>query len=409
MKNTFWLAWKLWWTRQTLFGGSAPLSLVGLVLGVGSLVASMAVLSGFESTLRSAMADVTGHVTVMKRGRVQDPYEEIEGRIKKLEPTLLSTMRFTYIEAIAAKSGQVLGVVVQGVDVTKMKEVLRLENRLIDGSLDFASAGPTPGALLGKGVARKLGVSIGDRIRVVVPISKELDPSQFTRQMAEFVVKGILDLGKYEWNQRFILTDLKSSQQLAKVTEDRYTGLILRFSDIEYARTAAFHLNQELGSAYYIRDWRDANENLFEAVRYERVIIFFVVLVIVIVSAFNVSSTLFVNVVRRYADIAILRAIGMSKRKVLQIYSIQGLILGGIGLIFGVIFGLILCFLFSYYQTRLGLIDGAVYKVDSIQVELRWIDLLAVSLSTLMICFLATLAPARRGARLEPIEGLRHG
>lgn len=409
MKTTFWLAWKLWWTRQTLFGGSAPLSLLGLILGVASLVASMAVLSGFESTLRSAMADVTGHVTVMKRGRVQDSAEKTEERIRKIEPTLLNAMRFTYVEALVAKNGQILGVMIQGVDSQKVKEVLNFESRLQSGSTDFSSVEGSPGALIGQGIARKLNLKVGDRFKVVVPITKDLDPSQFTRQMGEFVVKGILDLGKYDWNQRFIMTDIKVSQHLAQVPEERYTGLILKFSDIHYARTAAFHLNEELGSSYYIRDWRDINENLFEAVKYERVVIFFVVLVIVIVSAFNVSSTLFVNVVRRYSDIAILKALGMSKKQVLQIYSIQGLILGALGLGFGILLGLILCGLFSYYQTRLGLISGDVYKVDSIHVEVRWIDLFFVSLSTLAICFMATLAPARRGARFQPVEGLRYG
>ncbi|MBK7962635.1 MAG: ABC transporter permease [Bdellovibrionales bacterium] len=409
MKTTVWLAWKLWWTRQTLFGGSAPLALLGLVLGVASLVASMAVMSGFESTLKEAMSDVTGHVTVMRRPRSLDPWQELEARLKALEPTLESTMRFTYVEAIAAKKGQVLGVMIQGVDPERVHSVLHFDNRLKEGQIDFSSGDGKSGALVGQGVARRLGLKVGDHFKVIVPLTKELDPSQFTRQMSEFVVKGILDLGKYDWNQRFILTDLKSSQALAQMPPERYTGLTLKFKDIDYARTAAFHLSQEMGSQYFIRDWRDVNENLFEAVKYERVVIFFVVLVIVIVSAFNVSSTLLVNVVRRYSDIAILKALGLSQKKILQIYSMQGLILGGCGLVAGILLGFFLCFLFSIYQTKLGLISGDVYKVEAIHVEIRMIDLFVVSLCTLVICFLATLAPARRGARLEPVEGLRYG
>lgn len=409
MKTTLWLAWKLWWTRQTLFGGSAPLALIGLVLGVASLVASMAVMSGFESTLKTAMADVTGHVTIMKRPRTQEPWQELEAKIRHLEPTLESAMRFIYVEAIVARKGQVLGVMVQGLDPERVQTVLHFQNRLREGRFDFSAVHGIPGAMIGQGVARRLGLKIGDRFRAIVPLANDIDPSQFTRQMAEFVVQGILDLGKHDWNQRFILTDLKSSQHLAQFSEDRYTGLTLKFKDINYARTAAFHLAQELGSTYFIRDWRDVNENLFEAVKYERVVIFFVVLVIVIVSAFNVSSTLLVNVVRRYSDIAILKALGLSKKRVLQIYSAQGLILGALGLGCGILLGLILCFLFSVYQTKLGLISGDVYKVESIQVEIRAIDLFVVSVSTLLICFLATLAPARRGAQLQPVEGLRYG
>lgn len=409
MRMTLWLAWKLWWTRKTFFGGSAALSLFGLVLGVACLVASMAVMSGFENTLRSAMADVSGHVTVIQRSRSQSPWEETESKIKSVEPSLVSSMRFTYSEGIVAREGQVLGVVIQGLDQDRVKQVLRLEDRLRSGEMRFQKDQQASGALIGLGVAQRLGLSVGDKFKVVVPISHEMDPQQFKRQVGEFIVRGILDLGKHDWNQRFIITDIETSQKLAQVDSSKYTGLLLRFSNLDYARTAAFNLSDKLGSGFYVRDWRDVNENLFEAVKYERVVIFFVVLVIVIVSAFNVSSTLFVNVVRRYSDIAILKSLGLPSAQILRIYSLQGLIIGTFGLFFGILLGFILCGLFSFYQTRLGLISGDVYKIDSIHIDIRMIDLLAVSIATLMICFLATYAPARRGAQLDPVEGLRYG
>ncbi len=396
------LAIKLLFSRRALFGGSAPLALMGLILGVACLIVSMAVMSGFESTLQKAMADVTGHVRLVRTAKPNDDWQVLVDKIKKLEPTLEGATRFASVEAIVAHKGALTGVLIQGVDSEHYSEVLRLQSRLIEGSVDL------PGALIGKGLQKKLQLQVGDEFRVVLPVNNGIDPSSFRRQVGTFKVTGVLDLGKYEWNERFILTDLTATQKLAEIGE-KYTGLILRFKEITHARDAGFHLSQNLGNDYWIRDWRDANENLFDAVNIERIVIFFVVLIIVIVAAFNVSSTLYINVLQRYNDIAIFKTLGLKSSEVLKIFSFQGLLIGSVGLLGGGILGLILCQLFMWGQTHLGLIPGSVYKVDTIQVQIRGMDLLMISVATLTICFLATLSPARKGSKLNPVEGLKYG
>jgi lipoprotein-releasing system permease protein len=259
-----------------------------------------------------------------------------------------------------------------------------------------------------KRIADRVGLKIGDAFRVVMPIPDAVDPGRFERRVVEFQVRGILDMGRTDWNERMIITTLSAAQKLVKIG-DRYSGLLLKFKDIDYARTAAFHLSQQLGSNYLVYDWRDLNENLFEAVQIERPVIFLVVLIIVVVAAFNVSSTLFVNVVQRYADIAILKALGLPQKSILRIFSVQGLFMGGIGLVGGTALGLLLCFAFSALQGALGLTSGAVYKVDAIQVDIRFVDWGVIAVATLLICFLATLAPALRGSKLNPVEGLKYG
>lgn len=378
------------------------MALVGLILGVACLIVSMAVMSGFESTLQKAMADVTGHVRLVRTAQPAEDWQELVERIKKLEPTLEGATRFASIEAIVAHQGALSGVLIQGVDSEQYANVLRLKSRLIEGSVDL------PGALIGKGLQKKLQLKVGDEFKVVLPVSNGIDPTSFRRQVGTFKVSGVLDLGKYEWNERFILTDLAATQKLAEIGS-KYTGLILRFKEISHARKAGFHLSQNLGSDYWIRDWRDANENLFDAVNIERIVIFFVVLIIVIVAAFNVSSTLYINVLQRYTDIAIFKTLGLRSAQVLKIFSFQGLLIGALGLIFGGLLGLILCQLFMWGQLHLGLIPGSVYKIDTIQVQIRWIDLLMISVATLTICFIATLAPAKKGSKLNPVEGLKYG
>lgn len=405
-KSLAWIAWRLLMSRTTLFGGSAPLALVGLVLGVAALVASMAVMSGFEMTLKNAMADVSGHAQVIKRSRINDDWKELEDRIRKIEPTLESSARFVFVEAVMAHSGKISGVLVQGVDADRLDEVLNFKNRVIAGSGTLKGAEPNA-ALIGKGLAKKMSLQEGDRFRVVVPVADAIDPSSFQRKVGQFQVHGILDLGKYEWNERFILTDIGTAQEVAGIG-DRYTGLLMKFADINRARTAALNLSMTLGSPYWVRDWRDSNENLFEAVEVERPGIFFVVLVITLVAAFNISATLFVNVVRRYKDIAILKTIGVSEKDIVKIFVFQGLFLGVIGLGLGFLLGYILSLLFSLAQSKLGLIAGEVYRLDSIDINIRWVDSIAIVIATLLICFIATLAPARRGGKLNPVEGLRN-
>jgi len=409
MRDLFWIAYKLLFSKRTLFGGSAVFSLVGLIMGVGALVASMAVMSGFESTLRSAMSDMTGHVQLVKRATFQEPWQELEARIKKQEPTLVSSVRYLRTEAVLAHQGVIQGVMIQGVDEEHVSEVLNFSSRLLEGKLELsvAEGGKIP-ALIGKRVAQRVGLKVGDTFRVVMPIPDPIDPGRFQRRIAEFQVRGILDMGKSEWNERMIISTLKAAQSLVQIG-DRYSGLLMKFEDINYARTAAFNLSQSLGPNYWVSDWRDLNENIFEAVKIERVVIFFVVLIIIIVAAFNVSSTLFVNVVQRYADIAILKALGLPQKSILRMFSVQGLLMGALGLTLGTLFGLLLCWGFSILQSTMGILSGAVYKVDAIQVEVRFVDWIFIALATMIICFVATLAPALRGSKLNPVEGLKYG
>ncbi|WP_374032578.1 FtsX-like permease family protein [Bdellovibrio bacteriovorus] len=407
MKSSLpWLSWRLLFSRKTMFGGSAPLALLGLVLGVAALVASMAVMSGFENTLKTAMAEVSGHAQVVKRSRFPDDWKELEERIRKAEPTLVSASRFVFIEAVLANKGQISGVLIQGVDTQRVNEVLNFKRRIVSGSDDLNVATDVPLALVGKNLAKKMNLNVGDTFRVVVPVADSVDPSKFQRRVGAFKVQGVLDLGKHDWNERFILSDLKATQDLADIG-DRYSGLLLKFQDVDHAREAAFNLSGVLGAPYWVRDWRDANENLFEAINVERPGIFFVVLVITIVAAFNVSATLFVNVVRRFKDIAILKTVGLSQKDIMKIFVCQGLFMGVVGLVLGFVLGVGIAYLFEFMQGRLSLISGEVYRLENIELQIRFVDGVAICIATLVICLIATIAPARRGAKLEPVEGLR--
>lgn len=398
-----WLSYRLLFSRKILFGGSAPLAFLGLVLGVAALVASMAVMSGFEDTLKYAMADVTGHVQVVRRGRLVDDWSHFAKQLKKIEPDIQAIMRFGYAEAVFAHSGKVSGVLFQGVEAKQLDQVLNIKKRLHEGQLRIA-----PGQVaIGLGLAKKFNLKPEQKIYLVVPLATPFETSGFRRQAKELIVSSIVDFGKNDWNERLILGDLKDLQELTQIG-DRYTGAFIKLKDIDDAKNAANRLSQALGSSYAVMDWYSINRNLFEALDIERVVIFFVVLIIIVVAVFNIASTLYILIRQRFSDIAILKTLGVTKKDILKIFMIQGFFVGFLGTVVGILVGLLLCLGFIFLQHHYGVISGAVYKVDSIGIKIRFIDLFIIALTTVGLCLLATLTPARQGSRLEVVEGLRN-
>ncbi len=407
--TTLWIATKMLFSnRRKILSTTGWISLVGLILGVASLVVSMAVISGFESTLQKNISDVSGHIQIYKMNSEPQSTESLIERIKNIEPDIENLSRFFVTEAVLAHKGKLSGVFLQGVDEEKIGEVLNLKSRIKAGDFGLkTTADGLPQILIGKGIAKDFGLKPGDELRLVVPINTDLDVSQFQRRIGHFRVAGVLDLGKYDYDQRWMFTSLHAAQDLAEIGS-RYSGFLLKLRHPQSAREASMRLSHNLGHDFRVRDWRDINENLFEAVKIEKVVIFFVIFVIVVAAAFNVASSLYINVVRSYPEIGILKALGVSQKKLARIFSIQGVLLGGLGCTLGLVFGFILCFGFTILENQFSILPASVYKVDRIEVQLRGIDLLSIAVATLLICYLATWAPARKAAQMTAVEGLRH-
>ena len=383
-------------------------SLAGLVLGVACLVVSMAVVSGFESTLQRTVSDVTGHLQILPLQGVKDENgSALTEKIKKLEPNYVASARVLWVESVAAHQGKISGTLLEGVDPEEVKEVLSLQKRVIAGQFHLGEEQGVSLAVIGKVLAQKFDLKVGDDFKVVVPLASELDPNSFRRKVGTFRVQGILDFGKFEFDERLIIASLASVQKVADVG-DRFSGILVRIQDFNKARESSQNLMAALGPSYRIRDWRDINENIFEAMKIEKVVIFFVILLIIFAASFNVASSLYISVVQRYPEIGILKAMGMQPKKLAQIFSMQGFFLGVAGCLGGALLGGLLCFAFSIAQTSLGLLPGSVYKLDHIDLVVRFWDIACIFFSTILICGLATLAPALQGAKLTPVEGLRH-
>lgn len=406
MRLNFWIAYRLLFSRQILFGGSAPLAFFGLILGVAALVASMAVMSGYVETLKTAMTDVTGDLQIVRRGKLVEDWSVFSNKIKQQEPRIDSMMRFANAEAVLAHKGQVSGVLFQGVEGSSLQKILNIDKRVKRGKIHAAA--DRISISIGTGLAKKNNISVGEKIYLVVPLATPFDSSAFKRQAKEFTVTAIVDFGKNDWNERLVIGNLKALQLLTEIG-DRYTGAFVKLKDRDTANDVASNLIEQLGPGFSVMTWYDVNRNVFEAVVIERAVIFFVVLLIVIVAAFNISSTLYVFIRQKYADIAILKTLGLGQQKIRMIFLSQGIIVGTMGTIFGVILGYALCFAFMYLQDRYSLISGSVYKIDKIYTEVSLADLTIICIATQLICLLAVYFPAQKGSNLEVIEGLKNG
>ncbi|MEO0336433.1 MAG: ABC transporter permease, partial [Pseudomonadota bacterium] len=202
------------------------LSIGGMAIGVASLVVAMAVMSGFETTLQKTVIDVSGHLLVLKRG-TENQAEALE-EVKPLIPGFQAATPFIFLEAVLAKKGVVAGVGVEGVHPEKIHEVLQLKNRVVKGELDFEQrAGELPGIVIGKGIQKQFDVTVGETLRLVIPVVSSRDFSKFKPRLRKFKVRGVVSFGHHEFDSRYILMNITDAQEFASVG-DRVSGYKIR-------------------------------------------------------------------------------------------------------------------------------------------------------------------------------------
>lgn len=383
------------------------LSMVGVALGVACLVVSMAVASGFYLTLKNAVTDMMGHILVIKRGLAENPQKDIVDKVKPLVPGWKSATGFLLVEAVLGHQGRLSGVLLQGLDEKTAGKVLALEQRMIQGSLNWEPLQDAAPAFVGKDIAKRFGLKIGDVVRIVVPITESLHAQSLRKKMQKFVVRGVIASGRYDFDSRYILTSLGALQSLIEVG-NQVSGYLIKTRDAQEALATSRTLAEKLGPEYWVKNWFEDKENLFRAAESDKMVLFFVLMIIVLVASFNVTTTLYVSVVRRYQEMSILRTLGARRRFVRGLFIGQGMITGFLGAILGILLGLCICYLFVWLQAHLIGIPADVYKIDRIDLNIQWQDFAMILVSSLFMCFLATLEPALRGAKLDPVQGLHY-
>jgi lipoprotein-releasing system permease protein len=403
-----------------LFSVFTTISITGVFCGVAALVVVLSVTSGFEDAFQSKVLGVNAHVIVLKYGLDFSEYRDVIKKVEKV-PHVQAAAPFVFNEMMIAHGPSLSGVIVKGIVPGVSNRVLDLDGHMVEGKVSavgerLAPTGggpPLPGILLGRELAKKLKVKVGDTVRVVSPLGA-LDPSiniapsdQMDRapKMHEFRVGGIFYWGFDEYDRRLVCIALPEAQAFLG-GGDVVTGVELRLDDIYKARAVAGTVDAALGgSPFRTIDWRELNHNLFTALRLQKLALAILLTLIVLVAAFGIVATLTMLVIDKTREIAILKSLGMRSVGVARVFQTAGMTIGALGTASGIGIGLAICYLLSHYGYRL---DPRVYLIDRLPVRVDPAELLLTAAVTLGICFLATIYPSVRASSMQPVEGLRY-
>ena len=259
--------------------------------------------------------------------------------------------------------------------------------------------------MLGRDLANSLGVIQGDSLYLVSPRGT-LAPVGFVPFMKRFIVAGLFETGMYEYDGSQAFINLSDAQRLNYMKASVNT-IEMRVNDIFKASAIGEKIQSILGPTYSFKTWAELNKNLFSALKLEKIAMFITLTLIILVATFSITSSLVMMVIEKTKDIAILKMLGATRRKIKRIFVFQGMLIGLIGTTGGVILGTLLCFLQKKFQ--LVRLPGDVYYITVLPVSLKALDVLLVAVATLIICFLATLYPAHQASRLDPVEAIRYG
>ncbi len=386
-------------------------SVVGIALGVGVLIAVLSVMNGFNHEIRAQMLSGTPHINV---GKIGGDFVLWQPLIKKLraDPKIMGAAPFIFSQGMLSNlaTGQVQGVMIRGIDPKQINEVYPLANHLKAGSLEALRPGEF-GIILGRTLANNFGVMVGDKVSLITP-EASVTPAGVLPRIKRFTVVGIFEIGDlYDDKQVFI--DLKDADKLFRM-KGAITGLQLKVKDELDAPWIAKEIYQKLKEEYWVVDWTEDFGSFFKALKIQKTVMTFILLLIIAVAAFNLVSSLVMMVADKRADIAILRNLGASRRNIMGIFIAQGGIIGLLGKILGVILGFFLALNVTEWADKIQeifnveLVARDVYLVGFLPSEIHAIDIVFTVSLTLVMCLIATIYPAWRAASIQPAEALRY-
>jgi len=378
----------------------------GVFLGVSALIVVLAVMTGFQDGIRDRIIAANPHILIFEGGGrgMRDAPALLE-RVRDV-PGVRSVAPFVMQQALFTVSGGgATGGLVRGVDIASESVRKDLTRQIKMGSLEpLGRSGGEPAIILGRELARTLGVIPGESVTVISP-QGALTAVGMVPKMRRFTVAGTFEVGMYEYDSSLAYVSLGAAQEFAGLG-DRVTGIEVKLRDPFEAKTVARAITQRLGFPYLLRDWMEMNRNLFNALQLEKLALFIIVTIIVLVAAFAIIGHLILLVAEKRKEIGILKAMGAPAGSVGAVFLSVGMLIGLVGTAAGSAVGLGLIWVQNTY--RIIRLAGDVYQIDYLPMKLTWSDFGLIIGATLLISFAFTLLPARRAARLDPVEVLRY-
>ncbi|MFH2074973.1 MAG: lipoprotein-releasing ABC transporter permease subunit [Pseudomonadota bacterium] len=398
------------------------ISVAGIFLGVAALIIVIAVMNGFENDLRNKILGINSHIILMEYSGAMRNHPRVMQEVSGV-PGVVAATPFIYSQAMLKNGSNVTGIVLRGLSTKDALKVINL-GKISEGKLDYLKEGEQripglkpelaglPGILIGRELAKNLGVFLFETVHVVSP-ARISTPMGMVPRMKPFVVVGIFESGFYEYDSTLAYISLKNCQEFLNMG-DTVTGIEIRVDDIYKADRIAKAIEKKLGYPYWGRNWMEMNRNLFSALKLEKRVMFIILSLIVLVAAFNIISALIMIVMEKNKDIAILKTMGATRGAIMKIFIFQGLVVGAIGTFFGCLAGLAVAFnlesLSRFVEKLFGfkILPGDVYYLNELPSQVNYSDVGIIILGTMLISFLATIYPSWRASRLDPAEALRY-
>ncbi|NOX42883.1 MAG: lipoprotein-releasing ABC transporter permease subunit [Gammaproteobacteria bacterium] len=386
------------------------ISMMGIALGVTALITVLSVMNGFEKELRERILGMASHAMVLGYdGKLRNWSELADIAIKRDD--VLGVAPYIKAEGMLTTGQQVSGTLIRGISPKNEPDVSEVGKKMLFGSIDDLLPGEF-GIILGKDLARSLGVLLGDKVTLVAP-QANITPAGILPRLKRFTVVGIFEVGMYEYDNALALLHIDDAARLFRMG-DAVSGIRLKLVDIFSAPEVARELVKDLPGDYLVSDWTRQHANFFRALKIEKRMMFLILMLIVAVAAFNLVSTIVMLVTDKLTEIAILRTLGASPNSVMAIFMIQGTVIGTLGTIMGMVGGVSLAlnvdtvvpFIESLFETKF--LPGDVYYISEFPSDLHWDDVILISTVAFSLSLLATIYPAWRASKTQPAEALRY-
>ncbi len=397
--------------KQTFVSLITLISIAGVMVGVTALIVVIAVMNGFKEDLRDKILGVTSHVVISRFDGNISKYQEVKAKVEEVAGVNAATP-FIYTQVMISSRKAISGAVLRGIEPKTAGKVINLPKNLRAGSLEELEAEnkpeglrSTPGIILGNELARNIGAARGEPVTVISPLGR-LTPLGRVPRSQTFRVAGIFDSGMYEYDSTIAYVSLWAAQRFLGIG-DRVTGIEVRVDEIYEADRVARAIGKALdGYPYWSRDWMRMNKNLFSALKLEKIVMFIILTLIILVAAFNIVGTLIMVVIEKTRDIAILKSMGATRRSIMKIFMIEGAVIGLVGTLLGLVGGYTLCKLLATYKFIE--LPSDVYYISTLPVQMNPLDVAIIALAAIVITLAASVYPAWQASRFDPAEAIRY-